>query len=112
MENLWDNHPPYQIDGCFGLTAGVGEMLVGGYDGVVRILPSLPREWENGEFSGVVSRGGIVFDCKWQGTEVTYLAATARNDVTVAIRLPKNSPEIPDGENVSLKAGEKKILIG
>ena len=112
MDNLWDRHPPFQIDGNFGLTAGVGEMLVGGSDGVVRILPALPPEWHTGEFSGIVSRGGITFDCRWQDGTVTYLCATAREDVTVELRLP--APTAVDGLSnipLSLKANERVEII-
>ena len=111
MDNLWDSHPPYQIDGCFGLTAGVGEMLVGGYDGVVRILPALPDEWQSGEFSGIVSKGGIVFDCRWQHGKVTYLAATSRTDTVIDLRLPAGSPAVENSARLPLKAGEKRVLI-
>ena len=112
MDNLWDSHPPYQIDGCFGLTAGVGEMLVGGYDGVVRILPALPDEWQSGEFSGIVSKGGVVFDCRWQNGIVTYLAATSRTDTVIDLRLPVGSPAIENSARLPLKAGVKCVLIG
>lgn len=112
MENLWDTHPPFQIDGSFGLTAGVGEMLIGGYDGVVRILPALPEEWRSGEFSGVVSKGGVVFDCRWQNGIVTYLAATSRTDTVIDLRLPVGSPAIENSARLPLKAGVKCVLIG
>ena len=112
MENLWDNHPPFQIDGCFGYTAGVSEMLVGGFDGVVRILPALPAEWQNGEFRGLVSKGGIVFDCRWQDGKVTYLAATSRTDITVDLRLPEGSIKSFDGSELTLKVGETRVLVG
>ena len=111
MENLWDNHPPFQIDGCFGLTAGVGEMLVGGYDGVVRILPALPDEWQSGEFSGIVSKGGVAFDCRWQDGIITYLAATSRTDTVIDLRLPAGSPTIENSARLPLKAGEKRVII-
>ena len=107
MENLWDRHPPFQIDGNFGYTAGVGEMLVGGSDGRVYILPALSPVWREGEFSGIVAKGGIVFDCRWSEEGVTYLSATARNDVTVELHVPGHATD-----TVSLRAGEKTLLIG
>ena len=112
MDNLWDRHPPFQIDGNFGLTAGVGEMLVGGFDGVVRILPALPPEWHTGEFSGIVSRGGITFDCRWQDGRITYLSAIAREDITVELRLPA-STTVDGLSNIplSLKAKERVEII-
>ena len=112
FENLWDRHPPFQIDGNFGYTAGVGEMLVGGSDGTVRILPALPLEWKSGEFSGIVSRGGIAFDCSWQDGEITSLYATSKVDTRVKILLPyvdknETSPFI----ELDLVAGIRTLII-
>ena len=112
MDNLWDRHPPFQIDGNFGYTAGVGEMLVGGADGVVRILQALPPQWQSGEFSGLVSRGGIVFDCKWQDGLVTYLSAVAKEDISVTVTLPngkENGNTIK--KTVDLKSGKPTVII-
>ena len=110
MENLWDRHPPFQIDGNFGYTAGVSELLVGGSDGTVIILQALPSAWSSGEFSGIVSRGGIAFDCRWQHGRVTYLAATAKHDVTVELILPATATE-KTTRTVSLKSGTRTVLI-
>ena len=111
MENLWDRHPPFQIDGNFGYTAGVGEMLLGGSDGTVIILQALPDAWQSGEFSGIVTRGGIAFDCRWSDGRVTYLAARAKVDITVDILLGKRY-STPVFNAVSLKSGEYTVLIG
>lgn len=112
FENLWNNHPPYQIDGNFGYTAGVCEMLIGGSDGLVSVLPALPKEWTRGEFSGIVSRGGVEFDCRWQDEKIIYLAARAKRDITIEIRLPKGNALDNCNENtVTLKSGEYTILI-
>ena len=110
MENLWDRHPPFQIDGNFGYTAGVSELLVGGSDGTVIILQALPSAWTFGEFSGIVSRGGIAFDCRWQHGRVTYLAATAKHDVTVELILPATATE-KTTRTVSLKSDILTVLI-
>ena len=112
MDNLWDRHPPFQIDGNFGYTAGVGEMLLGGADGIVRVLPALPKEWTRGEFSGLVARGGITFDCCWEYGKITNLAVTAKTDVTFELRLPKgNTVDGKDQITITLNAGEKRIII-
>ena len=112
FDNLWNNHPPYQIDGNFGFTAGVGEMLLGGADGLVRVLPALPEEWGRGEFSGLVSRGAVEFDCRWQDGRVTYLAARAKADATFEVRLPDgNVLDNPEQNPITLKSGERKVLI-
>ena len=112
MDNLWNRHPPFQIDGNFGYTAGVGEMLLGGSDGLVSILPALPEEWGRGEFSGLVSRGGVAFDCRWEEGRVTYLAAKAKQDITVEVRLPRavTLDAYPDNR-VSLRSGEYTVLV-
>ena len=84
--NLFDAHPPFQIDGNFGGTAGITEMLLQSHAGYIHLLPALPDNWQSGSIKGVRARGGFTIDMEWKESRITRLSVTSRSGGTCRIR--------------------------
>ena len=85
--NLLDTHPPFQIDGNFGIAEAMLESLVQSHGGYLEFLPALPKSWQCGEVKGVLLRGGICADFSWEQGRIKELALTAKEDQEVTIRV-------------------------
>ncbi len=97
--NLWDAHPPFQIDGNFGGTSGVSEMLLQSQAGFIDVLPSLPDAWAEGCFKGLVARGNVVVDVCWDQGRAREIVLTARVDGEIAVRCDRMDAPALYGED-------------
>ncbi len=119
--NLFCAHPPFQIDGNFGGTSGIAEMLIQSQDGHIELLPALPDVWKTGDFKGLRVRGGAEVDTKWTNKKVETITIRAEVANTFKLKVPQNVSTIlykgkklvPSNGVVSLdlKKGQKATLI-
>lgn len=90
LPNLFDNHPPFQIDGNFGALAGMGEMLLQSHTDEIILLPALPNSWKEGSVKGLMARGGLEVSMSWINSQLNELKLVAKSSNTFRIRFPDN----------------------
>lgn len=116
LDNLLDSHPPFQIDGNYGLTAGMTEMLLQSQLGYTQFLPALPEAWEKGSVSGIKSRGNFTIGESWSNGlaeefTVCYEGADAKKTFTGEYEGITNAKVFADGKAVSVTKDEQKGQI-
>jgi len=105
-DNLFDLHPPFQIDGNFGYAAGVCEMLLQSHMGEIHLLPALPAAWKSGSVKGLGARGAHVVDIQWADGKLTRCSIRSRTGADVVLRYGKQTRKL------SLQAGKARELDG
>lgn len=88
LPNLWDNHPPFQIDGNFGATAGIAEMLLQSQNGEIHLLPALPTQWASGSVTGLRARGDVTLDMQWSANQLQSAKLYTGKAGTIHLRSP------------------------
>ncbi len=92
LDNLWDDHPPFQLDGNYGATSGITEMLLQSQDGIVDVLPALPTAWPDGSYSGLKARGNVEVSATWESGSAQTIEVTPANSGELRLRSGSLAP--------------------
>ncbi|NNE77017.1 MAG: glycoside hydrolase family 95 protein, partial [Pricia sp.] len=112
-DNLFDEHPPFQIDGNFGFTAGVAELLLQSHEGFLRILPAIPTDWAKGKISGLKARGNIEVDIEWEKGKLTKLGLKSAQAQSINVKYGELEQEVilPAGLKVKFDGALNRVDI-
>ncbi len=110
-DNMFDEHPPFQIDGNFGFTAGVAELLMQSHEDFIRILPTLPQNWKTGHIKGLKARGNIEIDIEWKDGKLINLGLLSKKTQISNIKYGSLLMEIELQSNKKMWLDEKLKLI-
>lgn len=114
LPNLWDTHPPFQIDGNFGATSGVSEMLLQSHLGEIHLLPALPDAWSEGSVRGLVARGNVEVDVTWRESRLTGATLRPRITGTIEVRTGLSCDDVEikvEGKAKAAKCADGVISI-
>ena len=113
LDNLWDTHPPFQIDGNFGGTAGVTEMLMQSHMGFIHLLPALPDAWKDGEVKGLCAKGNFEVSITWQNGEMTQVEILSKNGGPCQLRYKDAILKLKTvkGKNYSVAYQNGKLIL-